>query len=64
MASFCAILHYLLYGMIDAFISFVIISEEARFAEKKIYVKMYFDSLRKLYTTILSFQEEFSEILP
>jgi len=35
-AYFCAILRYFLYGMIDAFISFVIISEEARFAEKNL----------------------------
>jgi hypothetical protein len=32
--------------------------------EKNIYIKIYYNSLRNLYTTLLSFQEEFSEILP
>jgi hypothetical protein len=48
--------------MCGAFIFFVIISEESRFTEK-IYINMYYDSLRKLYTTLLSFQEELNEIL-
>ena len=49
--------------MFGVFISFVIISEEARFTEKKNF-KMYFDSLRNLNKKLLSLQEEFSAIMP